>query len=366
MTLRNAFEELAVASKQDTIAATLQAILTELGQKLEEFPADFPDPAVLAKVEEVRALLAAPLAVTGAFYPATQPVSGTVTMANPTADPETGLAKESTLATRASETTLALALAKLNDIFGAVDGLEITAGNIEINSDTLNLALDDVESLLQQIRDNAITEDFAQQATLVEVRDKLETGLAKDTTLTTGFGTDGTTPPLVLGGGTGVRGWLRSIYEKLTGTIAVTGDFYPVTQPVSGNVGVSATDLDIRELSLLLDSVRQTARPMRPRHFEITAGGANDVLTPTAGSRLRILRVDGGCKPSTPDGTYPTYALTLDLGSGVETIRGKELQAGEPIGCTVCFEGVIDAPLTTSVTGPGGTVQFDIYYEEFV
>lgn len=46
-------------------------------------------------------------------------------------------------------------------------------------------------------------------------------------------GTDGTTPPAVLGGGTGIRGWLRSIYEKLTGTIAVTGTFFQATQPVS-------------------------------------------------------------------------------------------------------------------------------------
>lgn len=46
-------------------------------------------------------------------------------------------------------------------------------------------------------------------------------------------GTDGTSPPAVLGSGTGIRGWLRSIYEKLTGSIAVTGTFWQTTQPVS-------------------------------------------------------------------------------------------------------------------------------------
>lgn len=112
------------------------------------------------------------------------------------------------------------------------------------------------------------------------------------------------------------------------------------------------------------DSVRQTARPMKVRHLSLAAG-ANDVLTPTAGMRLRILRIDGGCKPSTAAGTYPSYSLTLDIGAGAEVIRGKELQAGEPIGCTVCIEGVTNAALTTAVTGPGGTVEFDIYYEEF-
>jgi len=68
-----------------------------------------------------------------------------------------------------------------------------------------------------------------------------ETGLAKD-------GTDGTTPPAVLGAGTGVRGWLRSIYEKLTGTIAVSGVFWQETQPVSGTVTASGplTDAELR------------------------------------------------------------------------------------------------------------------------
>ena len=64
----------------------------------------------------------------------------------------------------------------------------------------------------------------------------LPTGAATETTLAgvrTDIGTDGTAPPAVLGTGTGVRGWLRSIYEKLTGTLAVTGTFFQATQPVS-------------------------------------------------------------------------------------------------------------------------------------
>lgn len=73
--------------------ATLQAVLTELQQKLEAFPSDFPDVAVLAKAEAIRALLAGTLTVAGAVavsnFPATTeiandvgnpvPVSGTVT-----------------------------------------------------------------------------------------------------------------------------------------------------------------------------------------------------------------------------------------------------------------------------------------------
>lgn len=64
----------------------------------------------------------------------------------------------------------------------------------------------------------------------------LPTGASTEATLAgvrTDLGTDGATPPPVLGAGTGVRGWLRSIYEKLTGSIAVTGTFFQATQPVS-------------------------------------------------------------------------------------------------------------------------------------
>jgi hypothetical protein len=45
-------------------------------------------------------------------------------------------------------------------------------------------------------------------------------------------GTDGTgiTPPA---GAVGIRGWLSGIYNKLIGSIAVTGTFWQTTQPVS-------------------------------------------------------------------------------------------------------------------------------------
>lgn len=93
-------------SKLDTLATSLAALLVELQRKLEagqevelgpvaraalesitatvsNFPADFPDAAVLAKVEAVRALLAATLTVGGTVavsnLPATQPVSGPLT-----------------------------------------------------------------------------------------------------------------------------------------------------------------------------------------------------------------------------------------------------------------------------------------------
>ena len=57
-------------------------------------------------------------------------------------------------------------------------------------------------------------------------------------TIATAQGTSGTgiVQPT---GGAGLLGWLSGIYQKLSGSIAVTGTFYQATQPVSGTVSVS-------------------------------------------------------------------------------------------------------------------------------
>lgn len=63
----------------------------------------------------------------------------------------------------------------------------------------------------------------------------LPTGAAADTTVagvTTSLGTDGAAPPVIAG--TGVRGFLRAIYDRLVAGIGVTGTFWQATQPVSG------------------------------------------------------------------------------------------------------------------------------------
>lgn len=69
--------------------------------------------------------------------------------------------------------------------------------------------------------------------------------LAKDqsvTDLTASVGSDGASPPSI--SGTGVRGWLRGIYEKLAGTLTVTG---PLTdsQLRASSVPVSASSLPL-------------------------------------------------------------------------------------------------------------------------
>lgn len=58
------------------------------------------------------------------------------------------------------------------------------------------------------------------------------TGVALD-------GTDGIGAPIIPG--TGIRGWLRSIYDRLVAGVAVTGTFWQATQPVSIAAPVAVT-----------------------------------------------------------------------------------------------------------------------------
>lgn len=113
---------LATEAGQAAVQSSLADLLAELQAKLNAGGTVALDAPTLAALEQV-----------------------TATVANwPSDFPDTG-----------AHATLATIVAKLNDIFGAVDGLEISAGNIDISNTTIGLALDEVESLLRQVRDRA-------------------------------------------------------------------------------------------------------------------------------------------------------------------------------------------------------------------
>ncbi len=86
-------------------------------------------------------------AVTGAFYPATQPVSAAALPL------PAGAATQATLANVALEITLQLVLDKLGDLLVAVNGLDITSESIEIASENIALQTDDLEALVAAVRD---------------------------------------------------------------------------------------------------------------------------------------------------------------------------------------------------------------------
>ena len=135
----------------------------------------------------------------------------------------------------------------------------------------------------------------------------------------------------------------------------------PLQVDASGHLYVRATDLDIRNLVLAQDSVRQTQRPMSS--YVATLSAADGLVVAAAASpteRVRLLRLDGGSKPNNAADTFCTVTVAL----GATTVFAKTLQVGEPIGGQVCLEGALGDDLTVQVGGTG-SVEFNLRYEIF-
>ena len=151
----------------------------------------------------------------------------------------------------------------------------------------------------------------------------LPTGAATD-------GTDGTTPPAVLGGGTGIRGWLRSIYEKLTGSIAVTGTFWQTTQPVSGPLTAAQTLTAVTTVTNLVQqggvaiSLNTGVRDTGTQRVTIATNDLVPVSGPLTDAQLRAsaVPVTSATPPTTYGASITGLALAL-LATDVFVISGS-------------------------------------------
>lgn len=146
--------------------ATLKDLLAELLQKLEAGQQVALTPATVADLKS----------------------NATVTVSNPGASEASVLSVRDNVAALvarglSTEATLLAVLARLGDVFGAVDGLEISAGNIDISNTNIGLSVDELEGLMRAVRDRLpalgaaseatlaglAAEDFATQATLASL-----------------------------------------------------------------------------------------------------------------------------------------------------------------------------------------------------
>lgn len=103
---------------------------------------------------------------------------------------------------------------------------------------------------------------------------------AKQDEQTASLGTDGASPPSITG--TGIRGWLRGIYEKLAGTIVVSG---PITNselratPIIVSGTVTATPDDTANMVALLRAL------VHPVWEDVSSGRLRVVLDPAGGAQ---------------------------------------------------------------------------------
>jgi hypothetical protein len=134
---------------------------------------------------------------------------------------------------------------------------EYTAGSVQVTQSSLptgaatsalqtagNAALSSIDAKTPALGQALAAQSVPVVLTAAQIEAlKPTTGAATDASvqaITTSLGTDGATPPAIAG--TGVRGWLRGIFEKLAGTLTVSGTVsvgnFPATQAVSGTVSV--------------------------------------------------------------------------------------------------------------------------------
>lgn len=148
----------------------------------------------------------------------------------------------------------------------------------------------------------------AQDATVAAITAKLPTSPALDATvaaitakLPTSPALDGTdaTGVVVPAGAVGIRGWLSSIYNRLSGTLTTSVSNFPVTQPVSGTVGVS----NFPATQPISGSVAVTTLPGSPAQDGTDATG---VVVPAGAVGIR----------GWLSGMYRVLTGTLNVGSG--------------------------------------------------
>jgi hypothetical protein len=92
------------------------------------------------------------------------------------------------------------------------------------------------------------------------------------------LGTDGAAPPAIAG--TGIRGWLRAIYQELAGVISVAVSNFPALQSAASS---SETG-----------TIFNGTTALTPKFAKINASGlgTNNVLAAVTGKKIRVLRWD--------------------------------------------------------------------------
>lgn len=104
-------------------------------------------------------------------------------------------------------------------LFTSANTISSVLGNV-ITFNCSTAGMTDTDKLSIQYDDGV---SVSSESTLISVNSNL--------------GSDGSSPPTIAG--SGVRGWLRAIYDKLAATLTVSVSNFPSTQPISGSVSVS-------------------------------------------------------------------------------------------------------------------------------
>jgi outer membrane murein-binding lipoprotein Lpp len=206
---------------------------------------------------------------------------------------------------------------KLNDIFGAVDGLEVTTDQISVDAGTINLSTDQLETLI------------------AAVRDRLPAALDAD-------------------GGAKVH------VQNLPATQPVSGTFWQATQPVSGTVTV-ANPTTNPETGLAKDAtlLRRYGDHVTKAGLANTIGD-NTLHTPAAGKRIRLYWI--GLSTSQDNVAENLIQIKLTDADGTVKYRWRMGNPGAFVGGRT-IEGNADEPLILNLATTDG-VDWNVDLEE--
>lgn len=88
-------------------------------------------------------------------------------------------------------------------------------------------------------------------------------------------------PTAMPAGGSGLFGWLSAIWTAINTGVAVTGTFYPATQPVSGTVALGAGSAAIGKVSLtdISEGEYETVAASQTAQVLGATGGTGDYIS---------------------------------------------------------------------------------------
>jgi hypothetical protein len=274
------------------------------------------------------------IAVTGTFWPATQPVSGTFFQAT---QPVSGTFWQAT-----------------QPVSGPLTNTELRAAPVPV-SGTFFQATQPVSGTFWQA---------TQPVSVASL--PLPTGAATETTLTatnTSLGTDGAAAPVIAG--TGVRGWLRAIFDKLSASIAVTGTFWQATQPVSLATNTpDVTDRAGRVLGVVTGpltdvQLRAAAVPTDPSDRAARALGVVSMTAalPAGTNRVGAVRLvdSADADLTTTKGVQPARVIGVQelIDSGRTTFGAATVIAGVTAVTTEALLSMV--PVRAGVAGAAAT-----------
>lgn len=165
-------------------------------------------------------------------------------------------------------------------------------------------------------------------------------------------------------GGSGILGWLSGIYNKLSGSIVVTGTFWQATQPVSAaslplptgaatSAGQSTIISDLVTINTTLGSPFQDGGALGASTNTIggvlsaPTSSSSFAITPGSSSELEASHV----LKSSAGNLYSVYVVTSSVGGYLMTFNATDIPADGPVSPVECVPVLANSIVSLSIDG---------------